>query len=162
MSSTPRERATPILVAAVGTCAVALLGGLATQIGPWYRALNKPTWQPPDWAFGPAWTLIYTLTATAAVRAWRASPNRRSRAAVERAFAINGVLNVLWSVVFFTLRRPDWALVEVAFLWLSIIGLIYVAGRRDRASGFLLLPYLARVGFAGWLNLAVVRLNGPF
>lgn len=162
MSSAARARATPILVAAVGACAVALLGGLATEIGPWYRALNKPAWQPPDWAFGPAWTLIYTLTAIAAVRAWRGAPDARSRQAVWRAFAINGALNVLWSVVFFTLRRPDWALLEVVLLWLSIIGLIYVAGRRDRVAGFLLLPYLAWVGFAAWLNLAVVRLNGPF
>jgi tryptophan-rich sensory protein len=71
-------------------------------------------------------------------------------------------LNVLWSLLFFRLRRPDWALVEVGFLWLSILALMIVLFRYSRLAGLLLLPYLVWVGFAGALNFAVVRLNGPF
>ena len=78
------------------------------------------------------------------------------------AYALNALLNILWSVLFFTLRRPDWALVEVVPLWLSVLLLIAVSGRRDRAAGWLLVPYLAWVGFAGVLNWSVVRLNEPF
>jgi tryptophan-rich sensory protein len=78
------------------------------------------------------------------------------------AFALNGLLNVLWSLLFFRLRRPDWALFEVGLLWLSIVLLIALAGRHARRAGWLLLPYLVWVSFAAALNIAIVRLNGPF
>ncbi len=77
-------------------------------------------------------------------------------------FALNGFVNVFWSLLFFRLRRPDWALAEVGFLWLSILVLIVYLGRIHRTSGWLLAPYLAWVSFAATLNVAVVRLNGPF
>lgn len=152
----------PVTVAVLGAVALSVLGGLATDIGPWYRALAKPTWQPPDWLFGPVWTTIYTLGAIAAVRAWRTDAQRPGRPALLAAFGFNGVVNVLWSVLFFAMRRPDWALFEVALLWLSIVMLIVVAGRRDRLAGLLLLPYLAWVSFASVLNATIVQLNAPF
>lgn len=152
----------PIFIAATGAIVVAGLGGLATDIGPWYRALEKPWWQPPDLAFGPVWTLIFTLTAAAAVLAWRGARTSAQRTAIVLAFAANGVLNVFWSVLFFTVKRPDWALGEVVFLWASIVVLIVVAGRSSRTASLLLLPYLAWVSFAAVLNLAIVRLNSPF
>lgn len=139
-----------------------MLGGAATDIGPWYRALQKPAWQPPDWLFGPAWTVIFTLAAIAGVRAWQRTPDRDARGRLLAAFALNGALNVAWNPLFFLLRRPDWALVEVVPLWLSVLLLVVMSGRRDRVAGWLLLPYLAWVGFAGVLNWAVVRLNSPF
>lgn len=146
---------------ALGITAVALLGMAASEIGPWYRALAKPSWQPPDWAFGPAWTLIYLVSGAAIVRvAVRAAGRERTRWLA--ALAANGVLNVLWSALFFKLRRPDWALAEVVLLWASILLLVLLARRHDALSALLLLPYLAWVTFAGILNLAVVRLNGPF
>ena len=77
-------------------------------------------------------------------------------------FGFNAFTNVLWSLLFFRLRRPDWALAEVSFLWLSILLLIVYLGRFSPRSGWLLAPYLAWVSFAAVLNLAVVRLNGPF
>lgn len=152
----------PVVVAALWAVALSLVGGLATDIGPWYRALNKPTWQPPDWLFGPVWTTIYLLCVVAAVRAWRSQAARPGRAALLAVFAVNGVANVLWSVLFFNQRRPDWALMEVGLLWLSILAMVVVAGRRDRIAGALLLPYLAWVSFASVLNLTIVRLNAPF
>lgn len=152
----------PVLVAAGAALAVAALGGAATDIGPWYEGLRKPAWQPPDWLFGPAWTAIFALTALAGLRAWRATPDVRGRGRVLSAYALNALLNILWSLLFFTLKRPDWALVEVVPLWLSIVLLIVVSGRRDRAAGWLLVPYLAWVAFAGVLNWSVVRLNEPF
>jgi benzodiazapine receptor len=114
----------PILVAAIAACAVAAVGGMATQIGPWYRQLRKPSWQPPDWAFAPAWTLIFTLTAWAGVLGWYHAPDDATRATLIAVFAANGLLNMLWSFLFFRWRRPDWALLEVVALWLSIAVLI--------------------------------------
>jgi translocator protein len=152
----------PALWAAAGAVLVALMGGLATQIGPWYLALRQPPWKPDDLWFGPAWTLIYTLTAASAVRAWMAAPSRPRQFQLLIAYALNGLLNVAWSVLFFSLRRPDWALVQVGGLWASIVVLIWMAGRLDLWAGLLLLPYLGWVGFAAALNAAVVQLNGPF
>ena len=151
-----------MIVAGLATVTVAMAGGLLTEIGPWYRALVKPSWQPPDWLFGPAWTLIFALTAAAGIRAWEASSDAGARRLVVLSFAVNGVLNAAWSLLFFKLRRPDWALAEVALLWLSIAWLIVLCGRRARVAGWLMLPYLAWVSFAAFLNLTIVRLNAPF
>lgn len=152
----------PVAVATGAATVVGLAGGLLTEIGPWYLSLRKPSWQPPNWAFAPAWTTIFALTATAAVIAWRAEPEPAGRRRLEAGFALNGALNIGWSLLFFKLRRPDWALAEVAGLWLSIAGLIAACGKRSRKAGWLLSPYLAWVSFASVLNLAIVRLNGPF
>jgi tryptophan-rich sensory protein len=157
--ASPRRRA--LWYAALGALCVAILGGLATDLSEWYRALAKPAWNPPDWLFGPAWTLIYALTALAGVQAWQAATPAQRRL-VGTLFAVNGALNVLWSLLFFRLRRPDWALAEVAMLWLSILSLILYCGRLRRRTIGLLLPYLLWVSFAAALNAAIVELNGPF
>jgi tryptophan-rich sensory protein len=155
-------RSATVLIAALAAIGVAGLGALMTELGPWYAQLRQPSWKPPDWLFGPAWTVIFVLTAVAGVLAWEAAPGGGPRLWLAGAFALNGVLNVLWSLLFFRLRRPDWALIEVVFLWLSIVALVVLGGRQARSAGWLLLPYLAWVTFAAALNLAVVRLNGPF
>lgn len=153
-----KERWRAPLIGGGWAMATALLGASLTTIGPWYRALEKPWFQPPDWAFGPAWTLIFALAAWGFVRAWRAGAG----AALLVAFAVNGALNALWSLLFFTLRRPDWALLEIVPLWLSILAMILLAARHDRGAAWLIAPYIVWVSFAGFLNLAIVRLNGPF
>jgi translocator protein len=159
----PRGRvAVAALWAAAGVVVVAGLGGLATELGPWYRALKQPSWQPPDWAFGPAWSVIYLLSAIAAVRVWLRAHRPRERAQWLAALAANGAINVFWSWLFFKARRPDWALAEVVLLWLSIVLLIVIARRHDVVAALLLVPYLLWVAFAASLNHAVVRLNGPF
>lgn len=152
----------PVAVAALSAMAVALLGGLMTDLGPWYRSLAQPAWKPPDWAFGPVWTLIYSLAAAAGVVAWRRAPGRSSRETMLLLFALNAFLNVFWSLLYFRLHRPDWALVEVVFLWLSVLALVVVLARWSPLCGWLLAPYLVWVAIAGFLNLATVRLNGPF
>ncbi|MEM8817834.1 MAG: TspO/MBR family protein [Pseudomonadota bacterium] len=146
-------------VAAGIAIVVAVLGAVLTDVGEWYVSLDKPAWQPPDWAFGPAWTLIFAATATAGVLAWNTGQNR---SLVLGAFGVNAILNVAWSALFFRLRRPDWALFEVLLLWLSVTVLIAVCGRLDSRAGWLLLLYLAWVSFAAVLNAAVVRRNRPF
>jgi translocator protein len=141
---------------------VAAAGAWMTDLGPWYQGLRKPAWQPPDWLFGPAWTLIFALTALAAVLAWNAGLDRSTRAKLVALFVANGFLNVLWSILFFRLRRPDWALFEVVLLWLSIAALIAALRPFSRSGSWCLVPYLVWVTFAAVLNFALVRLNAPF
>lgn len=152
----------PVAFAAAAAMAVAGLGGLMTDIGPWYLGLRQPPWKPPDWAFGPAWTVIFALAAAAGVVAWRSAPGQASREWLLGLFALNGFLNVLWSLLYFRMRRPDWALLEVGLLWLSVLLLMVVTGRYSRKASALLAPYLAWVAFAAALNWATVRLNAPF
>lgn len=152
----------PVVIAAAVAVFIGVLGGTLTDTGPWYQNLRKPSWQPPDWLFGPAWTLIFALATLSAVHAWRHARDRGQREWVIGLLALNGFLNVLWSTLFFALKRPDWALIEVVFLWASILLPIIVFWRFARPASLYLLPYLSWVSFAAYLNLTVVRLNGPF
>ncbi len=162
MSQGRRRLWRPVLAAAGAALLVAIVGGLATDIGPWYQALNKPSWQPPDWLFGPVWTVIYALAALAGVIAWRHAQRGAERHRIIVLFALNAALNVLWSWLFFGWHRPDLALAEVGFLWLSILALILALGRIAPAAGWLLVPYLLWVSFAAFLNYTIVQLNAPF
>lgn len=152
----------PVAAAALAALAVAVMGGAATDLGPWYLALRKPAWQPPGFLFGPVWTVIFALTALAGVIAWRRTVDAAARRLILTCFALNALLNVAWSGLFFRLHRPDWALAEVVLLWLSIVLLIVVLRRRAPITTWLLLPYLVWVTFAAVLNLEIVRLNAPF
>ncbi|MEO0754330.1 MAG: TspO/MBR family protein [Pseudomonadota bacterium] len=161
-SDTGQHRRRPILVAAGAAALVGLIGGAATDVGPWYQALEKPALNPPDWAFPLGWTAIYALCVISAVTAWRDSMSTSQRNWLISLFFVNAVLNIAWSFLFFTLRRPDWALAEVATLWLSVAALIGLFWTFSRPAALLLLPYIAWVSFAAYLNLAVVQLNAPF
>jgi translocator protein len=161
MSAYPRERR-PVLAAAGVAAGVAVLGMITTDLGPWYVGLRKPAWQPPDALFGPVWTLIFALAALSFIVYWRRYPQRNARLEVIAAFLLNGFLNILWSLLFFALERPDWALYEVGFLLFSIVAMIVLVKRSSASAALLLLPYLIWVSFAAVLNLEIVRLNAPF
>lgn len=152
----------PALLALAAAVTVAVIGGTMTDIGPWYRSLEKSALTPPDWAFGPAWTIIYALAAIAAVLGWRGAQSKRARSWLLSLFFINAALNVAWSFFFFTLRRPDWALAEVATLWLSVLALIVFLAPIRRLAAVFLAPYFLWVVFAAYLNYRVVMLNAPF
>ncbi len=161
MSGARPRRAAPVLAAAAAVL-VAGLGGLMTDLGPWYASLKQPPWKPSDLWFGPVWTLIFALTALAGVQAWTKLPAGSQRRRVMWLFAINILLNLWWSALFFRLHRPDWSLYEVGLLWLSILGLIISLRAVSRLASLLMVPYLAWVSFASVLNWWVVELNGPF
>ena len=152
----------PVTVATAAALCVAALGATVTDLGPWYQGLAKPAWNPPDVLFPMGWTLIYALITVSAVTAWRAAPTSAASEWVIALFALNGFLNISWSILFFRLQRPDWALIELALLWLSIVVMIAYCARFSRSAALLLVPYLGWVSFAGALNWAVVELNGPF
>ena len=114
----------PVAFVIAWTVVVLSAGGMVTEIGTWYRALRKPSWQPPDWLFAPAWTLIFAAASAGFVLAWRAAPAGAGRGTMIAAYLANGALNFAWSLLFFARRRPDVALVEVAPLWISIVGMM--------------------------------------
>jgi tryptophan-rich sensory protein len=157
-----RRDALILSVAFVISFATAGIGGALTDLGPWYQALKQPDWKPPDAAFGVIWSTIFTLGAFSGWLAWRQAPMLRERLVVLAVFLINLCLNVLWSWLFFVQHRPDWSLVELYFLWASIVAMMVVSWRHSRLAAVLLVPYLAWVTTAGFLNQANIQLNGPF
>ena len=137
------------------TIAAALFAARFTP-GPWYASLQKPVWNPPNWLFGPVWTLLYASMAVAAWRAWR-SPNVPRGAML--LFSVQLVLNALWSWIFFGLHLPGLAFLEICTLLAGIAATTWLFARADRIAGALMLPYLAWVAFAAALNFALWRLN---
>ena len=93
---------------------------------------------------------------------WRALPNNKAATTMIGLYAFNAALNILWSDLFFRLQRPDWAMIELIFLWGSILALIVFSLRYSKVSALLLLPYIVWVSVAGALNWQVLQLNGPF
>ena len=136
---------------------VALLSGLATasSVRSWYPALAKPSWTPPPWVFGPAWTLLYTLTAVAGWLVWR----RAGWGVALAAFGVQLLLNAAWSFCFFGARSPLAGVLDIVLLWTAIVVTLERFRRVDRAAAWLLAPYLMWVTFAAALNLEIWRLN---
>jgi len=124
-----------------------------------YKGLAKPSFSPPDWLLGPAWTLLYLLIAVAAFLVWSqgfAAPGVKLALAV---FLVRLALNALWSILFFGLRSPPAGLVDITVLWLAILATIVRFFRISVPAGVLLLPYIAWVTFAAVLNAAILSLN---
>lgn len=146
-----------LAVFVIAVAAVAFVGAQFTP-GPWYEALRKPSFNPPDWVFAPVWAVLYVMVALAGWRLWCGL--RAQGTWLLSLYALQLGLNAAWSWLFFGLQRPAWALVDIVALWLVIV--ILVAGsfaRRQRLAAWLLLPYTVWVGFAAVLNVAIWRLN---
>ena len=142
--------------------AAAAIGGAATasSVREWYPLLNKPSWNPPGWIFGPVWTVLYLMMSVAAWRIWRRRALPGARYALT-LFFVQLALNALWSLLFFGLRRPDLALAEIVALWICLVLIQREFWRLDRTAGWLWLPYVCWVTFAAGLNTVIVALNRP-
>lgn len=140
--------------------AVSVLGGLATAaaIPDWYATLAKPSWTPPNWVFGPAWTTLYVLMAVAAWLVWRRRRMVEVRGALIAWWA-QLALNLLWTLIFFGLRQPLWGLVEIVALWIAIAITIVLFHRVRPLAALLLVPYIAWVSYAASLNAGIVALQ---
>lgn len=138
----------------------AAAGGVLTavSVGDWYRSLAKPPWTPPDWLFGPVWTALYLCMAISAWLVWRKAGWRRARAALG-LFAVQLALNAAWSGIFFGMRRPGLAFVEILALWMSIAVTGVAFWSRSTWAALLLTPYLAWTSFAALLNFAIWKMN---
>ncbi len=125
--------------------------------GAWHRWLKKPAWNPPNWLFAPAWTLLFLMIAVAG---WRIFEAKGWEATPELVlYFVSLGLNAAWSGLFFGLKRPDLAFVELLALWASIALMILVFAPIDGLAAGLLVPYLCWVTFAGALNFSIWRLN---
>lgn len=137
--------------------AVAATGGLFPP-DEWFASLNRPGFAPPNWLFGPVWTVLYLMIAVSGWMVWK-SPAAVSKTAAFMAFVFQLLLNAAWSAIFFGLHNPGWALVEIGFLWLAILWTIVLFRRHSRTASMLLVPYLAWVSFAAVLNYGFWSLN---
>lgn len=139
---------------------VAILGGLSTDLGPWYQALKEPFWKPPDFAFGPIWSTIFILSGVAWVGAKHLTTDTVILNRLTILFWLNGFLNIFWSILYFRFQRLDWSLYESVFLWLSVLAILLTIRKVSTRYSLYMLPYLIWVSIAIALNYDTLRLNG--
>jgi len=130
----------------------------ATSITDWYVALNKPSFNPPNYLFAPIWTTLYALMGISLFLVWK-SPEGRGRNNALVIFAVQIALNFIWSFLFFKFNLIGVALVEIVLLWISILMMIIFFRRISKLAAFLQIPYLLWVSFATILNSAIWHLN---
>ncbi len=160
MASSLAPRYPALIGFLVATFAAAAIGSAATMraVQTWYPTLIKPAWTPPSWVFAPVWTCLYVAMAVAAWRVWRLQTGPAATG-VLRLYGAQLVLNALWSVLFFGLKRPDLALVDIAALWLLLVMALVRFWPVDRIAGLLWAPYVAWVSYASTLNAGIWWLN---
>ncbi len=144
-------------------CIPALIGSFvgfltADPIRNWYLKLNKPWFNPPNWVFAPVWTLLYLLMGFSCFLIFTSPANEHKRKAMI-IFFIQLLLNFTWSLIFFNLQNPSWALGHMIILWSFINWTIVVFSKVNKTASYLLIPYVAWVSFAAILNLYIVLLN---
>ena len=153
-----RTHQTLALVGWLTLCFSAAVTAVFVSTGGWYAALHKPSWNPPAWVFGPAWSLLYVLMAVAAWLVWREG-GWKVQGRTLGVFLLQWLLNALWTPLFFGMHRSGLAFVEIMMLW-SVLAVTLISFWRVRKSaGVLLVPYLAWVSFAAFLNFTIWRLN---
>ena len=150
------------LVSSVLIClAAAAMGSVFTtpSIPTWYALIQKPAFNPPNWVFGPVWTALFILMGISAYLVWEKGLKERKVKVALSVFGVQLVLNILWSALFFGLQSPFYAFIEIIILWIAIVLTIIKFYPVSRNAGLLLIPYIAWVSFAAFLNLSVWLLN---
>ena len=142
----------------VAACFVAATTGAVFRPGEWYEQLAKPSWRPPNWLFPPAWAILYFFIALSGWLVW-GTAGFSGAALPLTLYSLQLGLNAAWSPIFFGMRRPDLAFVEIVLLWAAIVATMIAFYPIDKMAAWLLLPYLAWVTFAAALNFSVWRLN---
>ncbi len=156
-----RSRDFGVLILFLALCfAVSGISSVVTadSLSGWYAALNKPSFNPPNWIFAPVWTALYAMMAIAAWRVWRIAGLENAAGALT-LYGIQLLLNFLWSMIFFGAHSIGFALVEIVVLLAAIVATMRAFWRHDRIAGWLFVPYAAWVSFATLLNAAIWRLN---
>ncbi len=148
------------LIVSIGVSFLAgVVGSIFTfsAIPTWYATLAKPSFNPPNWLFGPAWTILYILMGIALYLIWTSATQNKKIAYM--AFFVQLILNALWSIIFFGAHNLGLAFGEIVLLWLAIIWTILEFRKISKPAGYLLIPYIFWVTFAAILNFSVWRLN---
>ncbi len=149
------------IVALIASYGAGFLGSFFTmsEIGTWYSLIEKPFFNPPNWVFGPVWSVLYFMIAVSLFLFWKREVRGEHQREIFGLFIFQLILNALWSIVFFGFHSPEIAMVIIFVLVLNIGLLIKQLWRQYRASAYLLIPYLLWVSFATILNIAIVYLN---
>jgi tryptophan-rich sensory protein len=150
------------LIVAIITCqAAGIVGSIftASKIPTWYKGLIKPALNPPSWVFGPVWTTLYLLMGIALYIIWKKGLSTEGVKFALTIFAVQLILNALWSIVFFNMENLGLALINIVLMWLSILWTIVLFYRLSPTAGLLLIPYILWVSFASYLNYAIWTLN---
>ena len=148
-------------IISIGVClVVGAVSGLFTAdaIPTWFTTIQKPSWNPPNWLFGPVWTTLYVLMGIAFFLVWR-SPNSADKSRAMLIFALQLVLNFFWSFIFFKQQNISGAFIEILFMLAAIVVTIVLFSKVNRTAAWLLAPYLAWVSFASFLNFTIWQLN---
>lgn len=130
-----------------------------TGTGSWYQTINKPSWNPPNWIFGPVWTTLYIMMGIALYLVWRSELSLVVKKRAMILFAIQLFLNFCWSFIFFNQQEIGWALAEIILLWIFILFTIFAFGKISKTAAWLLVPYISWVSFAGILTYTIWKLN---
>lgn len=130
-----------------------------TGVESWYQTINKPSWNPPNWVFGPVWTTLYILMGIALFLVWKADTSAELKKIAISLFAVQLVFNFFWSFIFFYLQQPGWAVLELAVMWIFILLTIFAFAQVSKTAAWLLVPYISWVSFAGILNYTIWKLN---
>ncbi len=152
------------MIALIISIVIAQLAGLIgsiftfSSIPTWYAGLVKPVFSPPNWLFGPAWILLYTLMGIAAYLIWKKRQIKGAKTSLW-LYGIHLIFNVLWTVIFFGMKNPGLAFAEIIILWALILIVAMKFYKIKKSAGLLFIPYIAWVVFAAILNLAIWRLN---
>lgn len=146
----------------IGFCYVVAWFGAMVSPGiaspEWYNTLNKPSWNPPNWVFGPVWTTLYTMMGIAAWLVWKKFGFQKAKPALI-AFLIQLILNGIWSQLFFGLKAPGWAFLEIFFLLAAILLTTVLFSKKVKAAAWLMVPYILWVSFAAFLNGTIWWIN---
>lgn len=150
-----------LITSVVGCELVGVTAGIFTMaaIPTWYATLIKPSFAPPNWIFGPVWTVLYFLMGVAFYLVWKQGWHKKKIATAGTYFLVQLGLNFIWSLTFFGLRSPSMALVVIIAMWTTIVMTIIKFYSLSKMASYLLVPYILWVSFAGILNAAIVILN---
>jgi tryptophan-rich sensory protein len=130
-----------------------------TGVGSWYQTIQKPSWNPPGWIFGPVWTTLYVLMGISLFLIWKSSADKEVKQTAILLFSLQLVLNFFWSFIFFNQQQVGWALVEIIVLWFAILVTIFSFSKINNTAAWLLVPYISWVSFATILNYTIWKLN---
>lgn len=155
-----KQNIAKLVVALLLPLSVGAVAGMFTSeaVPTWYATLNRPSFNPPNWIFGPVWTTLYILLGISFFLIWKENPSKQRNLAIN-VFSIQMLLNFAWSFIFFYFNMIGLALFEIILLWISIVGMIYIFYKMKPISAYLNIPYLIWVSFATILNTGYYILN---